>query len=75
MNAFFRGQDEMPSANGYSARLMIAIVGEILRQLFPDGRGLYWNLLGPEWLASDRDGGTLRAVRDEIGSVRLTVSL
>lgn len=72
---FAAGRMKCPSANGYFARLMIVIVGEILRQLLPNGRGLDWNLCGPEWLASDHDGDTLRAGRDEYSSVRLTVSL
>ena len=66
---FAAGTMKCPSAGGYSARLMIVVVGEILRQLFPDSDTLQWRLKGPEWDKHAKDGRSLRAGRDEYASV------
>ena len=71
---FAVGAMKCPTAGGYSARLIIVIVGEILRQLFPDDRPPHWHLDGPEWDTSAKNGNTLRAGRDEYASVRVVVT-
>ena len=70
---FAVGTMKCPSASGYSARLMIVIVGEVLRQLFTDSHPPHWYLDGPEWDSSAKNGHTLRAGRGEYASVRLVV--
>ncbi len=72
---FAAGTMKCPSAGGYSARLILVIVGEVLRQLFPDDRPPHWRLDGPEWDTSAENGNTLRAGRDEYGSVRVVVNV
>ena len=71
---FAVGAMKCPSAGGYSARLILVIVGEVLRQLFPEDCSPHWYLDGPEWDLSARNGNTLRAGRDEYGSVRVVVT-
>ena len=71
---FALGTMKCPSAGGYSARLILVIVGEVLRQLFPDDCSPRWHLDGPEWDTSARNGDTLRAGRDEYASVRVVVT-
>ena len=72
---FAVGAMKCPSAGGYSARLILVIVGEVLRQLFRDDcRRPRWRLDGPEWDAAAQKGETLRAGRDEYGSVRVVVT-
>ncbi|KAF2108877.1 cytochrome P450 [Lophiotrema nucula] len=73
---FAVGSLKCPSANGYSARLVVVIVGEILRHILPeqDGRqGLRWKLQGPEWEAAAPVDGLLRAGREEYGSVKAVI--
>ena len=71
---FAVGLMKCPSAGGYSARLILVIVGEVLRQLFLDDCSPHWHLDGPEWDTSARNGNTLRAGRDEYASVRVVVT-
>ena len=71
---FAVGRMKCPSAGGYSARLILVIVGEVLRQLFLDDCSPHWYLDGPEWDTSARNGDTLRAGRDEYASVRVVVT-
>ena len=71
---FAVGTMKCPSAGGYSARLILVIVGEVLRQLFLDDCSPHWHLDGPEWDSSARNGNTLRAGRDEYASVRVVVT-
>ena len=71
---FAVGTMKCPSAGGYSARLILVIVGEVLRQLFRDDCRPRWRLDGPEWDASAQKGETLRAGRDEYASVRVVVT-
>ena len=71
---FAVGTMKCPSAGGYSARLILVIVGEVLRQLFLDDCTPRWHLDGPEWNSSARNGNTLRAGREEYASVRVVVT-
>lgn len=71
---FAVGTMKCPSAGGFSARLMIVIVGEVLRQLFPDSRQPHWYFDGPEWDSAAKNGHTLRAGRNEYASVHIVVS-
>ena len=71
---FAVGMMKCPSAGGYSTRLILVIVGEVLRQLFPDECSPDWHLDGPEWDTSAKNGDTLRAGRDEYASVRVVVT-
>ena len=71
---FAAGTMRCPSAGGYSARLILVIVGEVLRQLFLDDCPPQWHLDGPEWDTSAKNGNTLRAGRDEYASVRVVVT-
>ncbi len=72
---FAAGTMKCPSAGGYPARLILVIVAEVLRQLFPDDCPPHWRLDGPEWDTSAENGNTLRAGRDEYGSVRVVVNV
>ena len=71
---FAIGTMKCPSAGGYSARLILVIVGEVLRQLFPDYCPPHWHLDGPEWDTPEKNGDTLRAGRDEYASVRVVIT-
>ena len=71
---FAVGTMKCPSAGGYSTRLILVVVGEVLRQLFLDDCSPHWHLDGPEWDTSARNGNTLRAGRDEYASVRVVVT-
>lgn len=71
---FAVGKMKCPSAGGYSARLILVIVGEVLRRLFLDDCSPQWHLDGPEWDTSARNGDTLRAGRDGYASVRVVVT-
>lgn len=71
---FAVGTMKCPSAGGYSARLILVIVGEVFRQLFLDDCPPHWHLDGPEWDTSAKNGNTLRAGRDEYASVRVVVT-
>ena len=71
---FSVGTMKCPSAGGYSVRLILVIVGEVLRQLFLDDCAPHWHLDGPEWDTSAKNGNTLRAGRDEYASVRVVVT-
>ena len=71
---FAVGTMKCPSVGGYSARLILVIVGEVLRQLFLDDCPPHWYLDGPEWDTSAKNGNTLRAGRDEYASVRVVVT-
>lgn len=66
---FAVGTMKCPSAGGYSARLIVTIVGEILRQLFPLDGTPEWYVDGPEWDLAAKEGKPLRAGRDEYASV------
>ncbi|KAF7595819.1 hypothetical protein BBP40_004631 [Aspergillus hancockii] len=66
---FAVGSMKCPSAGGYSARMMIMLTGEVLRQLFPNESTPQWYVDGPEWDLSAKKGQTLRAGRDEYASV------
>jgi cytochrome P450 len=73
---FAIGSLKCPSANGYSAQLVVLIVGEILKQILPDhdGRhGIRWRLQGPEWETVGPVDGLLRAGREEYGNVKAVV--
>ncbi|KAF7592363.1 hypothetical protein BBP40_000346 [Aspergillus hancockii] len=66
---FASGTMKCPSAGGYSARMMIMLSGEVLRQLFPRERTPQWYVDGPEWDLAAKKGHTLRAGREEYASV------
>jgi hypothetical protein len=67
---FALGSMRFPTARGYSVRLMIMIVGEILRKLFPGPGPPRWHLFGSEWDAAAR-GDVLRAGRKHYSTVDL----
>lgn len=68
---FALGSMRCPTARGYSVRLMIVIVGEILRKLFPGPGPPRWHLFGSEWNAAARRGDVLRAGREHYSTVNL----
>ena len=68
---FALGSMKCPTARGYSIRLMIVIVGEILRKLFPGPGPPQWYLFGSEWDAAARRGDALKAGRDYYSTVNL----
>ncbi|KAF2469926.1 uncharacterized protein BDR25DRAFT_356194 [Lindgomyces ingoldianus] len=72
---FVVGSLKCPSANGYSAQLVVVIISEILNQILPgqDGKdGLYWRLQGPEWDPAT-SAEPLRPGREEYGTVKAVV--
>ncbi|PYH75472.1 hypothetical protein BO82DRAFT_370178 [Aspergillus uvarum CBS 121591] len=66
---FAIGTMKCPSARGFSVRMIVVVVGEILRQLFPDDTPPEWNLDGEEWDTAARRGEVLRAGREEYQGV------
>ncbi|KAI5458751.1 hypothetical protein BGZ63DRAFT_407137 [Mariannaea sp. PMI_226] len=62
---FAAGGMKCPSAGGFSIRLTAVVVGEILRQLFPQHDQLQWYLEGPEWDLPSAAGQLLRPGREE----------
>jgi hypothetical protein len=66
---FAVGSMKCPSAGGYSARMIVMLAGEVLRQLFPSESTPQWYVDGPEWDLAAKNGQTLRAGRDEYASV------
>ena len=68
---FALGSMKCPTARGYSVRLMVLVVGEILRKLFPGPGRPQWYLLGSEWDAAARRGDVLRAGREHYSTVDL----
>ncbi|GAM42301.1 hypothetical protein TCE0_044f16153 [Talaromyces pinophilus] len=74
---FAVGSMKCPSAGGYSARFMVVVISEVLRQLFlsgdKHGQLPNWRLDGPEWDHAAKSGQALRSGRDEYASVRLIV--
>lgn len=69
---FADGSMKCPSANrGYSERLILTIVGEMLRQFFPAGIQPRWRLEGKEWDESARRGEVLRSGREQYVGVKL----
>lgn len=72
---FAVGSLKCPSANGYSAQLVVVIISEILNQILPgqDGKhGLHWRLQGPEWDPAT-SAEPLRPGREEYGTVKAVV--
>jgi len=70
---FASGSMICPSAYGYSERLIVTIVGEMLRQFFPAGTEPCWRLEGREWDEAARRGEVLRSGRGEYAGVTLHV--
>jgi cytochrome P450 len=73
---FAIGSLKCPSANRYSAQLIVLVVGEVLRQIMPGQdakQNLRWRLQGPEWEATGPVNGLLRAGREEYGNVKAVV--
>ncbi|PYI20171.1 hypothetical protein BO99DRAFT_411904 [Aspergillus violaceofuscus CBS 115571] len=68
---FAIGTMKCPSARVFSVRMIVVVVGEILRQLFPDDTPMEWDLDGEEWDAAARRGEVLRAGRGEYQGVRV----
>ncbi|OJJ98393.1 hypothetical protein ASPACDRAFT_44896 [Aspergillus aculeatus ATCC 16872] len=66
---FAVGKMKCPSARVFTIRMIVVVVGEILRQLFPGDATPEWELEGAEWDAAARRGEALRAGRGEYEGV------
>ncbi|RAH44619.1 uncharacterized protein BO95DRAFT_432969 [Aspergillus brunneoviolaceus CBS 621.78] len=69
--SFAAGKMKCPSARVFSIRMIVVVVGEILRQLFPGDATPEWEFEGAEWDAAARRGKALRAGREEYEGVRI----
>ncbi|RAL07810.1 uncharacterized protein BO97DRAFT_462578 [Aspergillus homomorphus CBS 101889] len=66
---FAVGTMKCPSARAFSTRMMVVVVGEILRHLFPVECSPDWEMEGAAWDFPARAGETLRAGREEYQGV------
>ena len=72
---FAVGRMRCPSLGGYFARMIVVVVGEILKQLFPANSRPLWTLEGAEWNGAAQSGFPLRAGREEYRGIDVAVLL
>ncbi|PYH47129.1 uncharacterized protein BP01DRAFT_364139 [Aspergillus saccharolyticus JOP 1030-1] len=68
---FAAGAMKCPSSRVFSARMIVVVVGEILRHLFPGDSPPDWEMTGEEWDAAARRGDVLRSGRNEYNGVNV----
>lgn len=70
---FAAGSMKCPSSYGFSTRMIVTVVGEMLRQFFPEGAQPTWEMEGEEWDEKAQKGEVLRSGRTEYERVKIVV--